>query len=336
MLDQVLRLFDIVPEYDLNIMTHGQDLTDVTAAVLRGMREVYSKFRPDVLLVHGDTSTALAAALSGYYHHVPVGHVEAGLRTGDLYAPWPEEGNRKLIAHLAALSFAPTERARDNLIAEGVDPSTVHITGNTVVDALHAILMRIRDDGIIRRSLEQEFSFLSPSRRLITVTGHRRESFGVGFENICRAIAEIARNYPDCEIVYPVHLNPNVRRPVYQLLSGIQNVHLIEPLEYLPFVHLMERSYLILTDSGGIQEEAPSLGRPVLVTRDATERPEALDAGTVKLVGTDFDAIVHGCSLLLDDQEEYRKMSVARNPYGDGRAVERIVSALIGWTARNN
>jgi UDP-N-acetylglucosamine 2-epimerase (non-hydrolysing) len=328
MLDQVLRVFDIVPDYDLNIMAHGQDLTDVTVAVLQRMREVYEDFRPDTVLVHGDTTTTLAAALSGYYHQIPVGHVEAGLRTEDLYAPWPEEGNRRLTAHLAAFHFAPTARARDNLLREGVDPKSIHVTGNTVIDALQLAVERLRTDEGAIINLERKFSFLSRDKRLIVVTGHRRENFGAGFDRICRAIAEVARKYPDCEVVYPVHLNPNVRRPVNDILSGVQTVHLIEPLEYLPFVYLMERSYLILTDSGGVQEEAPSLGKPVLVMRDTTERPEAVEAGTVKLVGTAYDALVNGCSLLLDDPDEYNRMAVARNPYGDGHAVDRIISAL--------
>lgn len=334
MLDQVLRLFKLVPDFDLNVMTPGQDLTDVTAAVLRGMREVYRQFRPDIVLVHGDTATTLATALSSYFHQIPVGHVEAGLRTGDLYSPWPEEGNRKLTTGLASIHFAPTERARGNLLAESVDPASIHVTGNTVVDALLWVAGRIRNDGTLRRQLSEQFAFLSTARRLILVTGHRRENFGAGFERICRAIAEVARIYPDCEIVYPVHLNPNVRTPVHELLRGISNIHLIEPLDYLPFVYLMERSHLILTDSGGVQEEAPSLGKPVLVMRDTTERPEAIEAGTARLVGTSYEAIVAGIRLLMDNADTYEKMAFTHNPYGDGRAVERITSAMLAGAAK--
>lgn len=328
MLDQVLQLFGLVPDFDLDVMTPGQDLTEVTSSILQGMRRVYEQYRPDIALVHGDTATTFAASLSSYYHHIPVAHVEAGLRTGNLYAPWPEEANRKLTGAIATLHFAPTERAGKNLLAEGVSPGTVHVTGNTVIDALLAVARRIRSDDALRTDLDQRFDFLTPGRRILLVTGHRRENFGSGFERICRALAEIARRHSGLDIVYPVHLNPNVQTPVRQLLSDIGNIHLIDPLDYLPFVYLMDRSHLILTDSGGVQEEAPSLGKPVLVMRETTERPEAVEAGTVRLVGTDVRAIVDNVGELLDDPGAYEKMSVAHNPYGDGFAVSRIVSIL--------
>ena len=328
MLDQVLDLFGLVPDFDLDIMTPGQDLTDVTCAVLRGMRGVFEAFRPDLVLVHGDTATTLGTSLASYYRQIPVAHVEAGLRTGNLYSPWPEEANRKLTSALAARHFAPTEAARANLLAEGVDPATVHVTGNTVIDALLAVVARIEADAGLRAVLDARFGFIAPGRRVLLVTGHRRESFGAGFERICAALAATARRHPDLEIVYPVHLNPNVQEPVRRLLSGIGNVHLIEPLDYLPFVYLMHRAHLILTDSGGVQEEAPSLGKPVLVMRDTTERPEAVAAGTVRLVGTDERAIGQGIDRLLGDPAEYERMSFAHNPYGDGRACDRILDVL--------
>ena len=328
MLDQVLGLFGLVPDFDLDIMTPGQDLTDVTCAVLRGMRGVFAEFRPDLVLVHGDTATTFAASVAAYYRQIPVGHVEAGLRTGDLYAPWPEEANRRLASALAAHHFAPTVQARANLLAEGVDPAAVHVTGNTVIDALLAVVARIEGDAGLRAALDARFGFLAPGRRLLLVTGHRRESFGGGFERICAALAATAREHPDLEVVYPVHLNPNVQEPVNRLLSGFPNVHLIEPLDYLPFVYLMHRAHLILTDSGGVQEEAPSLGKPVLVMRDTTERPEAVAAGTVRLVGTDARAIREGIDRLLADPAEYERMSFAHNPYGDGRATSRIIETL--------
>jgi UDP-N-acetylglucosamine 2-epimerase (non-hydrolysing) len=328
MLDQVLALFGLVPDFDLDIMTPGQDLTDVTCAVLRGMRGVFAEFRPDLVLVHGDTATTFATSVAAYYRQIPVAHVEAGLRTGDLYAPWPEEANRRLTSTLAARHFAPTAQARDNLLGEGIDPATVHVTGSTVIDALLAVVARFEGDAALRASLDQRFGFLAPEKRLLLVTGHRRESFGAGIERICAALAATARRHPDLEVVYPVHLNPNVQEPVRRLLSGIPNVHLIEPLDYLSFVYLMHRAHLILTDSGGVQEEAPSLGKPVLVMRDTTERPEAVAAGTVRLVGTGERAIREGIDRLLADPAEYERMSFAHNPYGDGRACARILEVI--------
>jgi UDP-N-acetylglucosamine 2-epimerase (non-hydrolysing) len=328
MLDQVLSLFALTPDYDLNIMKPGQDLTDVTSAILQGMRGVLAEAKPDLVLVHGDTATTFAASLAAYYQQIPVGHVEAGLRTGNLYSPWPEEANRKLTGVLAAMHFAPTQKSADNLLAEGVTGSAVHITGNTVIDALFKIVERFDKDAELAGSLAESFPFLNPDRRVILVTGHRRESFGGGFERICEALNLTAKAFPDVDIVYPVHLNPNVQEPVNRLLSGLDNVHLVEPLDYLPFVYLMSRSYLILTDSGGIQEEAPSLGKPVLVMRDTTERPEALDAGTVELVGTDVERIFGRLEALLTDEATYNRMSLAHNPYGDGQACTRILNIL--------
>jgi len=328
MLDQVLSLFALTPDYDLNIMKPGQDLTDVTSAILQGMRGVLADAKPDLVLVHGDTATTFATSLAAYYQQIPVGHVEAGLRTGNLYSPWPEEANRKLTGVLAAMHFAPTQKSADNLLAEGVTGSAVHITGNTVIDALFKIVERFDKDAELAGSLAESFPFLNPDRRVILVTGHRRESFGGGFERICEALNLTAKAFPDVDIVYPVHLNPNVQEPVNRLLSGLNNVHLVEPLDYLPFVYLMSRSYLILTDSGGIQEEAPSLGKPVLVMRDTTERPEALEAGTVELVGTDVERMVDRLEALLMDQVTYNRMSLAHNPYGDGQACTRILNIL--------
>lgn len=328
MLDQVLSLFELVPDYDLNIMKPGQDLTDVTTGILQGMKEVLREARPDVVLVHGDTATTFATTLAAYYEQIPVGHVEAGLRTGNLYSPWPEEANRKLTGALAKLHFAPTQKSADNLMAEGVVHSDVHITGNTVIDSLFEIVERFDKDSELSGALAKHFPFLDSRRRLILVTGHRRESFGGGFERICESLNRTAKHFPDVDIVYPVHLNPNVREPVNRLLKGHENVHLIEPLDYLPFVYLMSRSFLILTDSGGIQEEAPSLGKPVLVMRDTTERPEAVEAGTVELVGTDVDRIFGKVSALLEDEEVYQRMSLAHNPYGDGKACGRILEVL--------
>lgn len=328
MLDQVLSLFALTPDYDLNIMKPGQDLTDVTSAILQGMRGVLADAKPDLVLVHGDTATTFAGSLAAYYQQIPVGHVEAGLRTGNLYSPWPEEANRKLTGVLAAMHFAPTQKSADNLLAEGVTGSAVHITGNTVIDALFKIVERFDKDAELAGSLAESFPFLNPDRRVILVTGHRRESFGGGFERICEALNLTAKAFPDVDIVYPVHLNPNVQEPVNRLLSGLNNVHLVEPLDYLPFVYLMSRSYLILTDSGGIQEEAPSLGKPVLVMRDTTERPEALEAGTVELVGTDVERMVDRLEALLTDEVTYNRMSLAHNPYGDGQACTRILNIL--------
>lgn len=328
MLDQVLSLFELKPDYDLEVMQSGQDLTDITVAILCGMKEVFADYKPDVVLVHGDTSTTFAASLAAYYQQIPVAHIEAGLRTGNIYSPWPEEGNRKLTGVLASIHFAPTDAARLNLLKEGIDATSIVVTGNTVVDALLQVVGCLNQDASLQQALSQQFSYLDPRRRLVLVTGHRRESFGDGFERICQALAVTARAFPDVDIVYPVHLNPNVREPVNRLLSGIDNVHLIEPLDYLPFVYLMSRSYLILTDSGGIQEEAPSLGKPVLVMRDVTERPEALAAGTVRLVGADTSAIVSNLRTLLTDKAAYQSMAYAHNPYGDGEACARIIDSL--------
>ncbi|KAF0191348.1 MAG: rffE [Gammaproteobacteria bacterium] len=328
MLDSVLRLFKITPDYDLNIMKKGQDLTAINCAVLEGMQDVISALKPDRILVHGDTTTTLAATLAAYYHKVPVGHVEAGLRTWNIYSPWPEEINRKLTSGIADLHFAPTSWARDNLLREGVPESSIHVTGNTVIDALLEVAGYLESNDGLNREMSGLFPFLDPSKRLILVTGHRRESFGGGFERICRALATLAaRN--DVQIVYPVHLNPNVQEPVNRILGSTGNVYLISPLDYLPFVYLMTRSYLILTDSGGIQEEAPSLGKPVLVMRDTTERPEAVQAGTVRLVGTDEKLMVTEAERLLDDDQAYKAMSFAHNPYGDGKAGSRIVNSTI-------
>jgi UDP-N-acetylglucosamine 2-epimerase (non-hydrolysing) len=328
MLDQVLRLFNIRPDFDLDIMKRGQDLSAITTSILGGMRDVLADTKPDIMLVHGDTTTTLAATLAAFYQKVPVGHVEAGLRTGNLQSPWPEEANRKLTGALASLHFAPTQRARANLLGEGVRDDTVIVTGNTVIDALLHVRERLLGDDELRGTALQKLPVLDDKRRLILVTGHRRESFGDGFERICSALAQIARAYPDVDIVYPVHLNPSVREPVNRLLTGIANVYLIEPLEYLPFVALMDRSYLILTDSGGVQEEAPSLGKPVVVMRDTTERQEAVDAGVVRLAGTDAGKIVDSVSTLLDDPAVYSAMSTSVNPYGDGHACGRIVNAI--------
>ncbi|MCK2042173.1 UDP-N-acetylglucosamine 2-epimerase (non-hydrolyzing) [Chromohalobacter sp. TMW 2.2308] len=328
MLDQVLDLFSLVPDHDLNIMKPGQDLTDVTTAILQGMKAVLAEVKPDIVLVHGDTATTLATTLASYYQQIPVAHVEAGLRTGNIYSPWPEEANRKLTGALAELHFAPTDRSRQNLLEEGVSPHQVHVTGNTVVDALFEVVEKLEGDDTYRTRFEQHFDFLDSNRKLILVTGHRRESFGEGFDRICRALHDTAAQHPEAQIVYPVHLNPNVLEPVNRLLGDVDNVHLIEPLDYLPFVYLMNRSHIILTDSGGIQEEAPSLGKPVLVMRETTERPEAVQAGTVKLVGTDVDTIVGELHSLLTDKTAYEAMSYAHNPYGDGKACQRILDVL--------
>ena len=328
MLDQVLALFDIQPEFDLNLMTPGQDLTDITCGVLTGLKKVFKEWRPDTVLVHGDTTTTLGASLSAFYHGIPVAHIEAGLRTGNLTAPWPEEANRKLTSVLATWHFAPTTGARDNLLREGVSANSIHVTGNTVIDALLSVHNRLLSDKALNGELSARFPFLDASRRLILVTGHRRENFGGGFERICQALAVIAQTHSDCQIVYPVHLNPNVQEPVKRLLSGLDNLHLIEPQNYLPFVYLMSRAYLILTDSGGVQEEAPSLGKPVLVMREVTERPEAISAGTVKLVGTSVDRIVEATEELLTRSDLYNQMARALNPYGDGKACRRIASIL--------
>ncbi|ERS83398.1 hypothetical protein Q667_19080 [Marinobacter sp. C1S70] len=328
MLDQVLGLFGIEPEFDLDIMSPGQSLEQITSRILEGMGEVLNAFRPDMVLVHGDTATTFAASLAAFYHQIPVGHVEAGLRTGNLYSPWPEEANRKLTGVLADLHFAPTDTSRENLVREAVDPAKIVVTGNTVIDALFWVRDRIRSDETLQANLDEALPAVMPSQDVLLVTGHRRESFGGGFERICEALRALALRYPSLAIVYPVHLNPNVREPVNRLLAGLANVHLIEPLDYLPFVYLMDRSTIILTDSGGIQEEAPSLGKPVLVMRETTERPEAVSAGTVKLVGTNVAKITQEVSSLLDDAKAYEAMSLAHNPYGDGEASSRIVHAL--------
>jgi len=333
MLDQVLELFGIEPEYDLDLMRPGQDLSAITGSVLEGMKGVLEEASPDYVLVHGDTTTTMAASLAAYYAQVPVGHVEAGLRTGDIYKPWPEEMNRRLTGSIATLHFAPTEAARANLLREGVDEARVAVTGNTVIDALLGMVERVRAGG--EGEFRERFEGIHFERRLVLVTGHRRENFGGGFERICGALAELSRT-PDVEIVYPVHLNPNVQEPVHRILGSLPNVHLIAPQEYLPFLFLMDRAHLIITDSGGIQEEAPSLGKPVLVMRDTTERPEAVEAGTVRLVGTDTRVIVEAARSLLEDEDEYRSMSFAHNPYGDGAASQRIADALARAGAARN
>ncbi|HRK65974.1 MAG TPA: UDP-N-acetylglucosamine 2-epimerase (non-hydrolyzing) [Hyphomonas sp.] len=330
MLDQVLRIFGIVPDYDLNLMRQAQTLTQVTTGALEGLKPVFDHFRPDMVLVHGDTTTTLAASLAAYYQRIPVGHVEAGLRTGNIYAPWPEEMNRKVATAVAQLHFAPTALSRQNLINEGVSPESVFVTGNTVIDALLDAREILAADQSIRVQLNSELG-LNPSRRMVLVTGHRRENFGDGFERICRALRKLAER-PDVEIVYPVHLNPQVQAPVMGHLGGLPNVKLIAPQEYLQFVCLMECSSIILTDSGGIQEEAPSLGKPILVMRDTTERPEAVEAGTVKLVGTREDRIVGETVELLDSPDAYQRMAAANNPYGDGQASVRILDALLKWS----
>jgi UDP-N-acetylglucosamine 2-epimerase (non-hydrolysing) len=327
MLDQVLQLFEIQPDFDLDLMTPGQDLTDITSNVLLGLRPVLKQWRPDWVLVHGDTTTTLAASLAAYYEKIPVGHVEAGLRTHNIYSPWPEEINRRIAGSVASAHFSPTAGARDNLLRENVDPQQIVVTGNTVIDALQEVVRRLRTDDGLRQSLHARFPFLDPGRRLILVTGHRRENFGAGFEHICHALRDLGQR-SDVQIVYPVHLNPNVQEPVHRILGRCPHIHLIEPQDYLPFVFLMERAHLLLTDSGGIQEEAPSLGKPVLVMRDTTERPEAVEAGTVLLVGTDHDCIVAAATKLLGDPDAYQRMSQAHNPYGDGRAARRIAQYL--------
>ena len=339
MLDQVLHIFDIKPDYDLNIMKQGQDLYDVTARVLTGMRDIFKVCRPDVVLVHGDTTTSTAAALAAFYQQIPVGHIEAGLRTHNIYSPWPEEMNRQITGRIATYDFAPTPLSRENLLKENVPDSQITVTGNTVIDALYWVVDKIKSDNSLDKSLENELAKagydvtrLSGGKKLVLITGHRRENFGDGFISMCTAIKDLTNKYPDVDFVYPMHLNPNVRKPIHEVfgenLTGLGNMFFIEPLEYLSFVYLMEKSTIVLTDSGGIQEEAPGLGKPVLVMRDTTERPEALDAGTVKLVGTDYDKIVNEVSRLLDDPEAYEKMSKAVNPYGDGKACGRIVGRL--------
>jgi UDP-N-acetylglucosamine 2-epimerase (non-hydrolysing) len=325
MLDQVLEIFDIQPDFDLDLMKPGQTLPGLTSSILLGMSSVYDRFKPDVVLVHGDTATTFATALSAYYQQIPVGHVEAGLRTGDIYSPWPEEANRKLTGAITKYHFAPTETSQQNLLNESVPQDHIFVTGNTVIDALFLANEIIENKQELKAQFESQFNFLNEDKKLILVTGHRRESFGGGFERICESIRQIATNNPDVQVLYPVHLNPNVQEPVKRLLSDLENVFLIEPQQYLPFVYLMNRAEIILTDSGGIQEEAPSLGKPVLVMRDTTERPEAVEAGTVKLVGTEIELITFQVQMLLDDAVAYKTMSRAHNPYGDGRACERIL-----------
>lgn len=328
MLDQVLELFNIQPDFDLDVMKPGQDLFDVTCNVLQGLKPVLESVRPDLVLVHGDTTTTMAAALAAYYCRIPVGHVEAGLRTHNKFAPFPEEINRTVAGALTDIHFSPTESARQNLLLEGVAEENILVTGNTVIDALLTVVDKLRADETLKTELARKFDFIDLRKRLILVTGHRRENFGDGFDNICHALREIAEAHDDVEIIYPVHLNPNVQEPVKRILSDCPSVHLIEPLDYLPFVYLMDRSYLIVTDSGGVQEEAPSLGKPVLVMRTTTERPEAVIAGTVELVGTDRKKIVSAVTRLLDSHEEYQKMATAHNPYGDGLAAARIAERI--------
>ena len=340
MLDQVLGLFGIVPEYDLDIMKQGQDLYDITSRVLLGLRDVLKEAKPDVVLVHGDTTTSTAAALAAFYQQIPVGHVEAGLRTHNIYSPWPEEINRQITSRIATYNFAPTPLSKSNLLREAVDEKSIVITGNTVIDALYWVVNKIKNDGALSAELKNILSQsgydverLAGGRKLVLITGHRRENFGDGFINMCTAIKDLTQKYPDVDFVYPMHLNPNVRKPIHEVfgedLSGLPNMFFIEPLEYLSFVYLMEKSTIVLTDSGGIQEEAPGLGKPVLVMRDTTERPEALEAGTVKLVGTNYDKIVGEVSRLLDDAEYYDTMSKAVNPYGDGMGCDRIVKSFM-------
>lgn len=339
MLDQVLELFEIVPDYDLNIMKQGQDLYDVTARVLMGMRDVLKEVQPDVVLVHGDTTTSTAAALAAFYQQIPVGHVEAGLRTHNIYSPWPEEMNRQITGRIAAYNFSPTPLSRQNLLNEGIKEDSITVTGNTVIDALYMVVDKIKNNPELDDELKgllinagYDVERLSGGKKLVLITGHRRENFGDGFINMCTAIKDLTQKYPYVDFVYPMHLNPNVRKPIHEVfgedLSNLANMFFIEPLEYLSFVYLMEKSTIVLTDSGGIQEEAPGLGKPVLVMRDTTERPEALEAGTVKLVGTNYDKIVSEVSALIDDNEYYNEMSQAVNPYGDGLACERIVRSL--------
>ncbi|MCM1291328.1 MAG: UDP-N-acetylglucosamine 2-epimerase (non-hydrolyzing) [Prevotella sp.] len=340
MLDQVLEIFDIKPDYDLNIMKQGQDLFDVTARVLTGMRDVLDEAKPDVVLVHGDTTTSTATALAAFYRQIPVGHVEAGLRTHNIYSPWPEEMNRQITGRIATYNFAPTPLSRENLLNENVSENKISVTGNTVIDALYWVIDKMKHDVNLDKDLQKlladagyDVTRLKDGKKLVLITGHRRENFGDGFISMCKAIKTLNEKYPDVDFVYPMHLNPNVRKPIHEVfgenLEGLGNMFFIEPLEYLSFVYLMEKSNIVLTDSGGIQEEAPGLGKPVLVMRDTTERPEALSAGTVKLVGTDYDKIVNEVSVLLDDESHYQEMSQAVNPYGDGMACERIVRRLM-------
>lgn len=337
LLDQVLQVFEIKPDFDLNIMKQGQDLYDITMGVLQGMKQVLSEWHPDLVLVHGDTTTSMAAALAAFYQQIPVGHVEAGLRTYNVYSPYPEEMNRQITSRISSYNFSPTAQSRENLLRENVSPNTITVTGNTVIDALLMVVKKINDDQQLQQNVAADLASygydvnrLSKGKKLVLITGHRRENFGDGFIRLCSAIKTLCEQYPDVDFVYPMHLNPNVRKPIQQVFgdTDLQNIFFIEPIEYLPFVYLMEKCYLVLTDSGGIQEEAPGLGKPVLVMRETTERPEAVDAGTVKLVGTDFEKIVSEASRLIDDKDYYNRMSQAVNPYGDGHASERIVQFL--------
>jgi len=328
MLDQVLELFEITPDYDLDLMKHKQTLNQVTSGILINIKPILEDFKPDIVLVHGDTATTFATSLAAYYEQIAVGHVEAGLRTGNIYSPWPEEANRKLTGAITTYHFAPTEASQNNLLKEGYSQDAISVTGNTVIDALLMVREKIKNSAELSASFTEKFSFLGQDKKLVLVTGHRRENFGQGFENICAALAQVASEHPNVNILYPVHLNPNVQEPVNRLLKGLDNVFLIEPQQYLEFVYLMDKADILLTDSGGIQEEAPSLGKPVLVMRDTTERPEALDAGTVKLVGTNKELIVSNINTLLSNEAEYNKMSYAHNPYGDGKACSRILDTL--------
>jgi len=328
MLDQVLELFEIIPDYDLDLMKDSQSLNQITSSIIINLKKILIEFKPDLVLVHGDTATTFAATLGAYYEQIPIGHVEAGLRTGNIYSPWPEEGNRKLTGAIANFHFAPTEIAKDNLLLEGIKKENILITGNTVIDSLFWVEDKIAKDNTISENLSKKFSFLSEKRKIILVTGHRRESFGMGFERICKAIKLIAEENSEIDIVYAVHMNPNVQEPVNRLLKGFKNIYLIPPQDYLPFIFLMKNSWIILTDSGGIQEEAPSLGKPVLVMRETTERPEAEEAGTVKLVGTNIEKITSQINLLLNDEEHYKNMSNLNNPYGDGKASEKIINFI--------
>ena len=327
MLDQVMDIFGLAADFDLNVMAPNQTLGDITCKVLKGMEDVFGQWRPDVILVQGDTTTVMAAALAAFYHKIEVGHVEAGLRTGNVYSPWPEEMNRMIAGCLATQHYAPTQRSRDNLLKENKNPETVFVTGNTVIDALHDAVVIMDRDQELTAKLEAEFPFLDASKRLVLVTGHRRENFGEGFVHICNAIARVAKR-GDVQVVYPMHMNPNVRKPVTEILGHLENVHLIEPLDYLSFLYMMRRSYLIMTDSGGVQEEAPSLGKPVIVMRDTTERSEAVDAGTVILAGTETEAMASAAERLLDEPDFYHRMAHAVNPYGDGLASKRIAALL--------
>ena len=328
MLDQVLRLFSITPDYDLDIMRPGQGLTSITSLIMNGLNSIFEDYKPDYVLVHGDTTTTRAATLASYYNRIKVGHVEAGLRTGNIYSPWPEEGNRKVTGALANIHFAPTSTSKANLLAENVSDNAIHIVGNTVIDSLFLVKNIIRDDETLDATLNTQMPFLNYGKKIVLITGHRRENFGDGFENICNAIVDVSKEFEDVLFIYPVHLNPQVQGPVKRILNTVKNVLLIDPLDYLPFIYLMDKSYLILTDSGGIQEEAPSLGKPVLVMRETTERPEAVSAGTVKLVGTDKKTIYLNIKALLSDRIIYEKMSKAHNPYGDGKAAKRILDIL--------